>query len=186
MQRVHSSPMAAPQKRQSLGLGARARRCCSAQPHQLPPAAAPALSSAHLHSSTASQRLGTTLGDEHMGPLPQPRGCPIIPKRTGLEPACVQDRALTGLQCPSALPRRGKQVLRALHDGHQQEPPQGSRVPALLTALQGPRGPARAGLGHTRADGARPIASTRSPGRPKLLFLIGIIYKCVGFLVLLF
>lgn len=102
--------------------------------------------SAFLNSlSGAAQRLGTTLGDEHMGPLPQPRGCPITPKRTGLEPACVQDRALTGLQCPSALPRRGKQVLRALHDGHQQEPPQVSRVPALLTALRGPRGPARAG-----------------------------------------
>lgn len=117
----------------------------------------------------------------------------VITKQTGLEPACSTGptaHALMGLWRSLGFPRQGKQAVCALHDGHiTLRVPRGTGLSILLTTLQEPWGPAHTRLGQTRVDKARRIASIRSPGIlswPNLLFLIGIIYKCIGFLFLLF
>lgn len=115
---------------------------------------------------------------------------PVL-SQSRLEPVCSTDpMVLVGLRWPLVFPRQGKWAMRALCDGHLAlRVPRETRLSALLTALQGLWGPACTQLGQTRVDGARRIASIRSPGilsRPNLLFLIGIIYKCIGFLFLFF
>lgn len=161
-----------------------------------PPVADPAVFPTQLHPPTDSWiklkawHYLRCVGDGAWAHCCRHNAPSVVTEQIGLEPACSTDpmaSALMGLRWPMAFPRQGDQATYAGHDGHLALMDSG--LSTSLTTLQGPWGPACTRLGWTRVDGARWIASIRSPGLlslPKMLFLIGIIYKCIEFLFLLF